>query len=166
MTQPRGQGFVLIAKVDVDHAADTLTRWSSTGFIIYLNSSPIYWHSKKQNSAESRSFGSEFIAMKHFCEYIRGLRYKLRMMGIPCEGPASIQCGNQYVLANTTIPNSTLNKKNQSIAYHFFREGDDRDEWHTTYVNTHDNEADLLTKLLPSGEKRKGFLRRILHHIF
>ena len=33
------------------------------------------------------SFGSEFIAMKQCCEYIRGLRYKLRMMGIPVEGP-------------------------------------------------------------------------------
>ena len=166
MTQPRGQGFVLRAKVDADHAANTVTRWSSTGFIIYLNSAPIYWNSKKNNSVESSSFGSEFIAMKHFCEYIRGLRYKLRMMGIPCEGPVFIQCGNQYVLANTTILNSKLNKKNQSIAYHFVREGADRDEWRTTYVNTHNNEADLLTKLLPSGEKRKGFLRCILHHIF
>ena len=41
-----------------------------------------------------------------------------------------------------------------------------RDEWRTTYVNTHDNEADLLTKPLPSGEKRKGFVRAVLHHIF
>ena len=30
----------------------------------------------------------------------------------------------------------------------------------------HNNEADLLTKLLPSGEKRKGFVRKLLHHIF
>ena len=31
---------------------------------------------------------------------------------------------------------------------------------------SHDNEADLLTKLLPSGEKRKGFVAKIvLHHI-
>ena len=28
-----------------------------------------------------------------------------------------------------------------------------------TYVNTHENEADLLTKQLPSGEKRKSFVR-------
>jgi len=33
-------------------------------------------------------------------------------------------------------------------------------------VNTHDNEADLLTKQLPAGEKRKGFIRNLLHHIF
>jgi hypothetical protein len=104
--------------------------------------------------------------MKQCCEYLRGLRYKLRMMGIPCEGPVYIQGDNQPVLANTTIPDSTLKKKSQSIAYHFVRAGAAHDEWRTTYVNTHDNEADLLTKLLPSGDKRRGFVRSILHHIF
>ena len=61
--------------------------------------------------------------MKHCCEYIGGLRYKLRMMGIPVEGPAYIEGDNQYVLANTTIPDSTLKKKSQSISYYFVREG-------------------------------------------
>jgi hypothetical protein len=166
MPQPRGQGFVMSAKVDADHASDTVTRRSRTGFLVRLNSSLIYWSSKKQNSVESSSFGSEFIAMKQCCEYLRGLRYKLRMMGIPCEGPAYLLGDNQSVLANTTVPDSTLKKKNQSIAYHFIREGAARDEWRTSYVNTHQNEADLLTKLLPSGEKRKGFVRRLLHHIY
>ena len=67
------------AKVDVDHAADTVMRRSSTGFLMYLNSGPVYWWSKKQTGMESSSFGSEFIAMKQCCEYIRGLRYMLRM---------------------------------------------------------------------------------------
>ena len=87
------------------------------------------------------------------------------MMGIPVEGPAYIEGDNQYVLANTTIPDSTLNNKSQSIAYHFVREGAARGEWRTTYVNTYENEADLLTKQLPSGENRKVFLRKLLHHV-
>ena len=56
------------------------------------------------------------------------------------------------------IPDSALKKKLQSIAYHSIHEGAVRDEWHMAYVSTHDNEADLLTKLLPSGEKCKGFV--------
>jgi hypothetical protein len=164
--QPRGLGFTSYAKVDADHGSDTVTRRSRTGFLVYLNSSLIYWSSKKQTSVESSSFGSEFIAMKQCCEYLRGLRYKLRMMGIPCEGPSYIYGDNQSVLANTSIPDSTLKKKSQSIAYHFVREGVARDEWRTAYVNTHENEADLLTKLLPAGEKRRGFVRNLLHHIY
>ena len=166
MPEPRGLGIIMCAKVDADHASDMITRCSRMGFLVYLNCAPIYWWSKNQNSMESLSFGSEFIAMKQCCEYVRGLRYKLRMMGIPCEDPTFIYGDNQSDLANTTIPDSTLKKKSQSIAYHFVREGTARDEWRTTYVNTHDNEADLLTKQLPSGKKRKSFVRRLLHHIF
>ena len=87
-------------------------------------------------------------------------------MGIPVEGPTCIYGDNQCVLANTTIPDSTLKKKSQSIAYHFVLEGVARDEWMTSYVNTHDNEADLLTKQIPYGEKRKDFVSNLLHHIF
>ena len=87
-------------------------------------------------------------------------------MEIPWEGPAYISGDNQSVLANTTIPDSTLKNKSQSIAYNFIREGAAQDEWRTSYVNTHENEAYFLTKLLPSGEKRKGFYRNILHNIF
>ena len=166
MPEPQGMGFIMRAKVDADHAADTVTRRSQTGFLVFLNSALIHWSSKKQTSVESSSFGSEFIAMKQCCEYVRGLHYKLRMLGIPCDGPSLIYGNNQSVLANTTIPDSALKKKSQSIAYHFVKEGSAHDEWRTTYVNTHENEADLLTKPLPNGEKRKGFMRNLLHHIF
>ena len=74
-------------------------------------------------------------------------------MGIPVEGPICIYGDNQSVLANTTIPDSTLRKKSQSISYHFVCEGAARDERRTSYVNTNDNEADLLAKQLPHGRK-------------
>jgi hypothetical protein len=135
------------SKVDADHASDSLTRRSRTGFLLWINSFLVYFLSKKQTSVETSFFGSEFVAMKQCCEYLRGLRYK----GIALNGPCYISGDNQSVLANTTEPGSTLKKKSQSIAYHFVREGVAKDEWRTSYVNTHENEADLLTKLLPAG---------------
>ena len=100
--------------------------------------------------------------MKQGTEYIRGLRYKLRMMGIPCTSPAFVFGNNQSVLANTTAPTSQLKKKSNSISYHFVREGCARDEWRTSYVNTHENPADLMTKPLTSGEKQSAFIRTML----
>ena len=163
--EPRGMGFKMTVYVDSDHAGDTITRRSRTGFLVYLNSSLTYWMSKKQGSIETSSFGSEFVAMKTATGYVRGLRYKLRMFGIPCEDPTFIYGDNQSVLANTTVPHSTLKKKSNSIAYHFVREGVARDEWRTTYVKSSDNPADLLTKPSPSGEKRDKFVGMLLHHI-
>ena len=164
MPQPRGIGLTMRAFVDADHATDTTTRKSRTGFLIYLNSAPIYWTSKKQTGVETSSFGSEFVAMKQCSEYVRGLRYKLQMMGIPVEGPTYIYGDNKSVLYNTSIPESTLKKKSQSICYHFVREGVARDEWRTGYINTKDNPADLLTKPL-SRQKRERLVRMMLHHV-
>lgn len=73
---------------------------------------------------------------------------------------------NQSVLCNLSIPESVLKKKSQSIAYHYVHEGVSRNEWRTAYVNTKENEADLLTKVLPSGLKRECFVKNILHHVF
>lgn len=47
MSEPRGLGFTMRAKVDADHAGDSVTRRPRTGFIIYFNCAPIYWVSKK-----------------------------------------------------------------------------------------------------------------------
>ena len=163
---PRGVGLSIMGKIYADHAADTVMRRSQIGFLIYINCDLVNWFSKKQASVGSSSFGSEFLVMKHCCVYIRGLRYKLRVMGISAEGPAYIEGKNQSVFTNTTIPESTLKKKSLSIASHFVREGVARDEWRTTYINTHDNEADLPTHQLRSGEKRKGFVGNLLHHFF
>ena len=40
---PLGKEFLVRAKVDADHAGDTQTRISRTGFIVYLQCAPIYW---------------------------------------------------------------------------------------------------------------------------
>ena len=35
MPEPRGQGFIMHAKVNADHASDTITRCSRTGFLVH-----------------------------------------------------------------------------------------------------------------------------------
>ena len=87
------------------------------------------------------------------------------MMGIPCDQLSHIYGDNQSVLATTMMPDSTLKKKSQSMTYHFVHEGSIHGEWRTAYVNTHDSEANLLTKFLPVDEKRWNFIRNLLHHI-
>ncbi len=101
---------------------------------------------------QTSTFGSEFVAMKQATEYVRGLPYKLRMMGIKVDEQTFVFGNNQSVLCNTTASASKLKKNSNAIAYHFIREGVARDEWRTAYVNTDENVADLLTKPL-SGPK-------------
>jgi hypothetical protein len=52
--------------------------------------------------------------MKNCCEYLRGMRYKQGMLGIPCDEPVYIQGDNKSVLYNTTIPDLTLKQTVES----------------------------------------------------
>ena len=119
MSKPLGHGFKTRCFVDANHAGESLTRRSRTGFIVMLDNAPIYWHSKKQTSVDTSTLGSEMMAMKKAVDYIQGFRYKLRMFGIPVEEPSYMYGDNHSVLAGSTRPVSTLKKKAQSIALHF-----------------------------------------------
>ena len=159
---PRGNPVQINAFVDADHAGDRLTRRSHTGIIIFLNKAPIIWFSKRQNTVETSTFGSEFVAMKICTEMVEGLRYKLRMFGIPMEGPANVYCDNDAVVKNATVPESTLKKKHNAIAYHRVREAIAAGTIRITKEHTSTNLADILTKLLPSPTL-KQLCMRILH---
>ena len=56
--------------VDADHAGCQVTRRSHTVVLIFVNRAPILWYSKRQNTVESSSFGSEFVAMRIAIEMI------------------------------------------------------------------------------------------------
>ena len=120
---------------------------------------------KKQNTYETSTFGSELVAMKTATEYISGLRYKLRMMGIPISSPTYIYGDNMSVIHNTTASESTLNKKYNSIAYHFIREGVARGEWLTTFIKSTGSIADILTKSLPQP-RRELLLKMVMYFIY
>ena len=139
------------AYFDYDHSGGLTTRQSRTRLIIFLNSSPIYWFLKRQTLAETSSFGSEFIAIKQCCEYVRAMCYNIRMAGTPMDLPTYITGYTKYLICNTSKPHSILKNKSSSIAFHFIREGTAKDEWKTAYINTHLNTANILTKLLSGG---------------
>ena len=90
--------------MDRDHTGDIMTRRSRTGFLVFLNCALVFLTSKKNTAIEKSYFGSEFTDLKQCTEYIRGLRYKLLMMGIVFEEHTFVYCDNQSVLANTSVP--------------------------------------------------------------
>jgi hypothetical protein len=163
--EPRGKEVDIRLLVDSDHAGDKSTRRSRTGYMIFCNMALIDWLSKRQATIEGSVFGAEFVAMKHGIETVRGIRYKLRMMGVPISGPTYIYGDNMSVINNTSKPESVLKKKSNSISYHAVRESVASGESLTTHIPTLKNFADLLTKVL-FGNKRRELVRGILYDIY
>jgi hypothetical protein len=116
--EPRGKAIIISCFVDADHAGNLVTRQSHTGNLFFCNRAPILRYSKRQNTVETSTFGSEFIAAKIAVELIEGLRYKLWMFGVPIDGPANVYGDNNSVVTNSIRPESTLKKKHNAIAYH------------------------------------------------
>ena len=148
--------------VDADHAGCKVTRRSQTGLIIYVNKAPVFWFSKRQNTVESSTFGSEFIALKTAIDQIEAIRYKLRMFGIPLDGATSIICDNESVVRNTTHSESTLRRKHLSIAYHRCREAIAAGYVRVAWELGEFNPADILTKLL-AGPRMRALLRQLFY---
>ncbi len=112
--------------------------------------SPILWFSKRQNTVESSTFSSEFIALKTAVELIESPRYKLQMFGIPIDNSTIIFCDNEAaVIQNATRPESTLKKNHVAVAYHRCREAQAAGYVHIGFIKGMENLADMLTKTLP-----------------
>jgi hypothetical protein len=152
--EPRGKSVTMTCYVDADHAGCLATRRSHTGVIILVNKAPILWYSKRQNTVESSTFGSEFIAAKTAIDMIEGLRYKLRMMGISIDGPTNLFGDNMSVVINATYVESPLKKKHNAIAYHRVREAIASGFVRLAHEPGETNLADILSKPLPGPRLR------------
>ena len=148
--------------VNSDHGSDQVTRRSRTGILIYINKAPIVWYSKRQNTVETSTYGSELVSMLLAVDMIKALKYKLWRLGIEImEDKTKIYGDNNAVILNTSVPESTLKKKYHSINYNYVREAVAAGVALILKVVTGSNLADLFTKLV-GKVKRKGSIQKIL----
>ena len=122
MPEPLGPPVRINCFVDADHAGDQATRRSYTGIILMINKAWVSSFSKRQNTVEAATFGSEIIAARLAKEKVQALFYKLRMMGIKIDGPAIMHIDNNSVVNSVSFPESKLKKKHLSVCYHAVRE--------------------------------------------
>ena len=152
--EPLGRPVSMTGFVDSDHASNVVTRRSHTGYLLFIMNALIVSFSKRQNTVESSTYGSELVAMRVLRDKVVELRIKCKSLGIPLMGPANVYCDNQGVVKNTSIPESTLSKKHNSINYHIVRESVAARIMRVGKEDTDTNLADALTKLLPYSRKQ------------
>ena len=129
-----------------------------------MNNAPIIWYSKRQNTVECSSFGSEYVALRICTEFIEALRYKLRTFGVPIDGPADVLCDNKSVVTNSSVPSSVLNKRHNAICYHKVREAQAAGTLRVGWIDGKFNLADLFTKTTMAGNARNGMVEGIFHN--
>jgi hypothetical protein len=122
MPPPKGKSVRTSHYQDANLYHDLVTGRAMSGILHLVNQTPVASFCKKQQTVETATYGSEFMVARQSCEQIIDLRYTLRMMGIPIDGPAWAFGDNMSVIMSSTIPQSTLNKRHNALSYHRVRE--------------------------------------------
>ena len=120
--------------------------------MLFVCCAPNIWYSKQQNTGETPTFGSEFIAAKLATEMIQALQYIHCRIGIPIDGPMNMFCVNEAVLRKSTMPEPTSKKKHVAICYHCVQEACASGMTQIAKEDGATNLADKLTKSLPGSQ--------------
>ena len=122
MPKPKGKSVVTSGFFDSSHASCLVTRRSTSCVLLFVNNTPIRWFSKRQNTVETSTYGSEAVAGRIAVDLTVELRYNLRMLGAEVKGTTILFGDNKSMITNASLPHSTLKKRNQANNYHRVRE--------------------------------------------
>ena len=90
-----GRHVVFTHYIDANLFHNMLTGQSVTGILHFMNQTPIDWYSKKQATAETATYGSEFVAGRKCVEQLIDIRTTLRYLRVPIMGPSHMFGDNE-----------------------------------------------------------------------
>jgi hypothetical protein len=135
---------------DSDWAGNALDRKSTTGFCVFVGGNLISWRSKKQHVVARSSAEAEYRAMASAaCELI-WLKSLLLDMGITSKAPMTLFCDNQAAMHIAANPVFHERTKHIDVDCHFIRQQVQQQIITPSYIRSHDQLADIFTKVLPS----------------
>ena len=101
---------------------------------------------KKQAAVETATYDSEFVAAKTATEQIMDLTYTLRYLGVPINSKSYMFGDNRSIVTSATLPNSTLSKRHNILAFHRVREAIDAKIVDFHWIQSKYNLSDMLRK--------------------
>lgn len=155
MPQSLGASVRITTYEDANLYHDYTTGRAAMGMLHLMNGAAIDWTSKRQATVETATYGSEFVAARCATEQIMDLRYTLRMLGVPLDGPAWMFGDNKSVEVSSNLPHSSLSKRHNALAFHRVREAIAAGVLHFVHIPGVSNPADVLTKFLAHASAMK-----------
>lgn len=152
----------LVACVDADWGGCKESRRSTTGFVITVNEAPVFWRSKRQTVIALSSPESEYIALSSCAKelsWIRKLFWEVAHVTPWIDG-TSFE-GTEVLMDSTAAKSLAINdqvsarNKHIDLKVHHVREETSKGVIHLSHVNTLDQPADLLTKVMAPQTLRR-----------
>ena len=125
---------------------DVLTECFMTEILHCFNQTFIEWFAKKQNTAETATHGSEFVAARLCAEQIVDLRDMLRHCGVPINERTHVFGDNESVVKGAFISEAKLQKRHHLLSHHSAREKIAAGYLRFIHLSESCNPADILSK--------------------
>jgi len=119
--EPKGKSVTTTLFFDANLYHDLISGKAVSGILHMFNQTPVDWYSKLQTTAESATFGSEYISGRTCVEQIIDLGLTLRYLGVPINGPSMMFGDNESVINSAAIPHSKMHKRHVALSYHRVR---------------------------------------------
>ena len=157
----------LIAYSDADWAGCRTTRRSTSGTIITVNGSPIWWSSKRQSLIALSSAEAEYISMSSCANHITWMRrlfLELNMLQ-PYSASWKLSSTQTFTDSSSAISLATRDQvsernKHIELKVHHVRELIKNGTLFLAHIPTTQQPADILTK--PLGKDRIDYLLNII----
>ena len=140
--------YSINAFCDSDYAGDYETRRSTSGYIIYINGSPIVWKSKGQERVAYSSTEAEYIAMSNACKEIMFIIQLMQQMNLKVTLPALLHVDNMGAIYLSASQMSSQRTKHIDIRHHGMKEYIEDGFIKVIFVRSEDNDSDIFTKNL------------------
>ena len=144
--EPKGKPVTTSHYKDANLYHDLATGRAVTGVLHFLNQTPIDWYTKKQETVETATYGSEFAAARVAIQQIAALRIALQYLGVPLRETSYLFGDNESVVKSGSIPHSRLSKRHHALAYHYTREAVASKMVAFHHIPGTINPADILSK--------------------
>jgi hypothetical protein len=135
---------------DPNYCVDKETRRSVTGYVIFLNGTPIAWRSKGQKNVTLLTTEAEYVALSEAARETKFIQQVLKSLNFEVELPIKMFVDNVGTIFLANNRNASDRTKHVDIRYHFVREMIDKGFIEIVFVPTDENIADIFTKNLDS----------------
>jgi hypothetical protein len=143
--EPLGKPVVTTTYVDANLCHCMMTGKSVSGVLHLYNKTPVDWYGKKQGTAETATYGTEFVAAGTATEQIIDNRTTLRCLGVPVK--ESFMFGdNESVVNSWNMPAGKLHKRHIALSWHRVREAIAAKTLLFVHIPGAVNPADMLSK--------------------
>ena len=143
---PKGKTVQLITYADANLFHDALSGKAVTAVLHLMNKTVIDWHSKKQNTVNTATFGAEGDAARTAIEQMRANKLTLAYLGVPITERSVLIGDNKTLVDSCTKPDARLHKRHLMLTYHYVRNAIASGAYAYSFLSGEYNPADILSK--------------------